>query len=183
MRTVGKFHLLEHYKSIITWFGLYFFAGYLQHHGAAAQKEEGSSGGECQGMVSCHFSYRKWLVSKPAKTRFFYTCFFWTGFQAQKNWEVKLKVIYKRTYLPNMRWWKNARSFSLPQLSFSEHAWDLKNMQTHDHSCKSNLRHISTDSAPFCSQGTWSPAALHLLSSCTSWGHVWADDCNLSQWQ
>ena len=22
-----------------------------------------------------------------------------------------------------------------------------------------------------------------LLSSCTSWGHVWADDCNLSRWQ
>jgi len=46
------------------------FSGCRQHHGAAAQKKK-EGGEEGQGMVSLHFSYRKWVVSKPYRTRFF----------------------------------------------------------------------------------------------------------------
>ena len=102
------------------------FSGCRQHHGAAAKKKEGASkGGEGQGMVSCHFSYRKWVVSKPYRTLFVTPA---SSGQDSKRKKVDRGGWSKRSYLPNMRWWKNERSFSLPQLSLSERAWDLKNL-------------------------------------------------------
>ena len=52
----------------------------------------------------------------------------------------------------------------MPQGILDQRICEGNSSQTHDHSCKSNLRHLSTNSASFCGQGTWSPAALQVPS-------------------
>ena len=52
----------------------------------------------------------------------------------------------------------------MPQGILDQRICEVNSSQTHDHSCKSNLRHLSTNSASFCGQGTWSPAALQVPS-------------------
>ena len=122
------------------------------------QKKEGASnGGEGQGMVSCHFSYRKWVVSKPYRTRFFTPASSGQDSKRKKvgGWSKRFQTCDDG----KMSAVSACRSSACPNM---HETWKI--LQTHDHSCKSNLRHLSTNSASFCGQGTWSPAALQVPS-------------------
>jgi len=108
-------------------------------------------------MVSCHFSYRKWVVSKPYRTRFFTPASSGQDSKRKKvgGWSKRFQTCDDG----KMSAVSACRSSACPNM---HETW--KNLQTHDHSCKSNLRHLSTNSASFCGQGTWSPAALQVPS-------------------
>jgi hypothetical protein len=96
-------------------------------------------------------------VSKPYRTRFFTPASSGQDSKRKKvgGWSKRFQTCDDG----KMSAVSACRSSACPNM---HETWKI--LQTHDHSCKSNLRHLSTNSASFCGQGTWSPAALQVPS-------------------